>query len=116
MTDSLPLEQVLADARGEAQLLRTHGHAAQADSIERLCEAVAESMRDYLDWLTEDEAQLHSGRGAEWLRHRFAEWEALGMAKREHQGRSQRRRYRLCIVPRRANTAAAYEAGRRGAA
>lgn len=109
------LEQVLTDARGDAQLLRAHGHGAQADSLERLCDAVQETMHDYLDWLTEDEALLHSGRQPGYLRSRFAEWESLGMAKREGKGRRYRRLYRRCIVPRRANTMAAYEAGRRRA-
>lgn len=56
------LEQVLADCRGEAAVLRANGHGAQAASMDAVCDRVREAMRDYLDWLSEDEARLMSGR------------------------------------------------------
>ena len=53
-----PLEEVLADARSEAQVLRSHGHKIQADTLERFVQRVAESMEDYLTKLTDDQAEL----------------------------------------------------------
>lgn len=103
------LEQVLADRRGDAAVLRRSGHVHEADLIERICEDVAEVAHEYVTWLTEGEAQLRSRRSPPWLRARFPEWERAGHARRE--GRT--RLYRMLIVPRRADTAAAREAGRR---
>ena len=100
---TMRLEDVLADLRGEAAVLRAHGSKGQADSLERACDLVAKAMRDYLTWLDEGEAHTRSGRSVEWLRSRFADWEEQRMA--EYRGR--RRFYRRIIVPRRANLEAA---------
>lgn len=97
------LEQVLADHRGEAAVLRKAGHKLQADSIELVCDDVSKAARDYLDWLDEGEARARSGKSVDWLRHHFAEWEAQGLAEWRHK----RRYYRRIIVPRRANLEAA---------
>jgi hypothetical protein len=97
------LEQVLADAREDANRLRLHGHKAQAESIDRLSEDVAKAARDYLDWLDEGEARTRSGKSADWLRSHFAEWETQGLAEWRHK----RRYYRRIVVPRRANLEAA---------
>jgi len=105
------LEQVLADARGEAAVLRSHGHIAQAKSLEGLAGHVAESMRGYLTILSESEAMLRSGWTAGRLRSRFAEWEAQGLAMLDARGK---RRYREIIVPARLERAAARLAGARG--
>jgi hypothetical protein len=107
------LEQVLADHRGNAAVLRHEGHPTQADSIERVCDDVAASMRDYLDWLTEDDAQLASAWSVARLRRSFPGWQAVNMAKLVGEGRRAKRLYRHCIVPRRANEFIDYEAGRR---
>jgi hypothetical protein len=104
-----PLEQVLADAEGEAQLLRKHGHERQAEVLERLCATVKAAARDYLTWLTEAEAELKSGHGTGWLRYRFARWEAQGLAKKD----GRRRLYRSIIVPQRRNIEAARAAAKR---
>lgn len=104
------LEEVLADAREEASLLSRHGHAAQAQSITSLCDAVTAVMRSYLTWLSEDNARLRSGHGTDYLRARFAQWEADGMARKV--GRM--RQYREVIVPMRQHLSVAREAGRRG--
>jgi len=108
----MTLEQVLADAREDVTRLRAHGHTAQANSIERLCEAVTDAARDYLTWYTEAEAVARSDKRAHWFRVRFAEWEGLGMARRE--GRV--RLYRLPVIPRRPNLEAARADARRQAA
>lgn len=109
MTD---LSQVLADAREDAALLRKHGHPEQADSIAKLCDAVAESARDYLWWLSESEAVLRSGRAIRWLRTRFREWESTGNARRDGKGT---RQYRALVIPQRVHKSAAREAGREAA-
>jgi hypothetical protein len=51
---------------------------------------------------------LRSGRSRPFLRARFPEWEAEQMARLD----GRRRRYRACIVPRRANLDAAKAAAR----
>lgn len=105
------LEDVLADYREEAAILRSNGHEAQAVSIERVCDAVAASMVDYLMILSEEEARSRSGKGTEFLRTRFPAWEAAGMAFRD--GRN--RRYRAAVVPVRPNLDLARAEARRDA-
>ena len=75
------LESVLEEAREDAVKLRLHGHTAQAASIEHVVARITDAMGDYLDWLTEDEAALQSGRSVNWLRGRFAEWESTDKAQ-----------------------------------
>ena len=112
MTDSRQtLEDVLADAREEAAVLRRAGHPVQARAIERLCDAVAESTEDYRTWLTKSDARLQSGRSVEWLRAQFPRWLDQGLARLN----GRKREYRAMIVPRRANLSAAKEAGRTAA-
>jgi hypothetical protein len=108
MTD---LAQVLADAREEAAVLRSHGHAAQAKSVEGLADRVAETMRSWLTLMSESEASLRSGWSLHRLRGRFAEWEAAGFAILDARGK---RRYRECIIPVRSERASARLAGIRG--
>lgn len=105
------LEQVLADWRGDAQVLRRQRHDQEAEQIERFAVDVARAAEDYLRWLSEEEALLRSGRSRGWLRSRFPEWEREGHARRDRG----RRLYRMVVIPQRANTLAAREAGRRAA-
>ena len=105
------LEQVLGDAREQAAILRHHGHAAQARSVEDVVERVAGVMRSYLNVLSESEAMLRSGKGVDYLRSRFAGWEAVGLAFLDERGR---RRYREIIVPMRPQLEVARLAGERG--
>jgi hypothetical protein len=105
------LEQVLADFREEAAVLKRAGHPVQAAGIERLCEAVAKATEDYRTWLNESDARLQSGRSVEWLRGQFPGWMAQGLARLN----GKKREYRALIVPRRANVSAARAAGRRAA-
>lgn len=109
MTDTL--EQVLADRRGAAAVLRAHGHGSQAKSIEETVDAVALCMRSYLTILSESEAQLRSGWGVAKLKSRFAEWQARGLAMLDERGR---RRYREIIVPVLSEIDAARAKGMRG--
>jgi len=92
-------EDVIATWREHANVLRWHGHKAQAESIERFADELVASMPDYLEWLSESEAMLRSGRRQPFFRARFAAWEAQGLA--ELRGRS--RHYRQVVVPRRVN-------------
>lgn len=108
----MTLEQVLADWREEATILRRAGHATEADLRERMARQVQDAAPDYLEWVTEADAMAISGRSAEFFRARFPTWERDGHARK----RGRKREYRMVMVPRRANPSAAYEAGRRGAA
>ncbi len=107
----MDLADVLADARGEAAVLRSHGHTAQAKSIEGLADRVSESMRSYLTTLSESEAILRSGWSGARLRGRFAEWETAGFAVLDAKGK---RRYREMIVPIRPEAGQHRLAGQRG--
>jgi hypothetical protein len=112
MTEAVePLEQVLADWRGDAQVLRRHGDTRLAEQLERCADEAANAAEDYTRWLTEDDAQLRSGWSARRLRQHFAEWERQGHGRRE----GRRRLYRMVVIPPRANIIAAREAGRRAA-
>jgi len=105
------LEQLLADWRGDAQVLRRRGHDREAEQMERSAEAVTRAAEDYLRWLSEDEALLRSGRSRGWLRSQFPEWERAGHTRRE----GRKRWYRMLVIPQRANPLAARAAGRRAA-
>lgn len=59
MSDTL--EQVLADARGEAAVLRRAGSIGQAEYVEALCAKIGASAEDYLRKLTMADARLKSG-------------------------------------------------------
>lgn len=106
------LEQVLADWRGDAAVLRRQGHSAQADMLGERANEVAEAAYEYITWLSEGNAALRSGRKPSWLRQRFKEWAEAGHARRGAKGQ---REYRMLIVPARANIESAREAGRKAA-
>jgi hypothetical protein len=110
MSDTL--EQVLADERGQAQVLRHNGHGHDADLIERVCDRVSAAAEEYLRFLSEPDARLRTNRSQEYLRARFAEWEAQGHAYKK----GTIRYYRMLVLPPRANLSAAREEGRRAAA
>lgn len=103
------LEQVLADERGQAQVLRHNGHPREAEIIERVCDRVGSAAEDYLRFLSEDDASLMSARAQGWFKARFPQWEALGHARKVNG----RRYYRMLIIPKRANVSAAREEGKR---
>ena len=102
-------EQVLADIREEAAILRRAGHPTEAEVRERICDRIAVAFEDYLTRLTEEQAMLQSGHSRSWLRSRFPEWEQAGHAGRE----GRRRWYRAVLIPRRGHAELAYQAGRR---
>lgn len=109
------LEEVLADVRGEAAVLRANGHKAQADSMEAVCDRVRDCMAPYLDWLSESEARARSGWSIPRLRAAFPEWQTLGLARWQGEGRRAARQYRRLVVPRRPNLEAARAAAQREA-
>ena len=91
------LAQVLADARGDAAVLRRHGDGRTADALLALCAGVEESAADWLKWISETEALSRSAKSVDYFRDRRAQWALDGLAKKE----GRRWSYRRCIVPRR---------------
>lgn len=110
MNPSPRLETVLADFREECSALRLNGHQAQAQSIERVCDAVSAAARDFLEWISEGEAKLRSGRGEDYFRARRAVWAEDGLA--EKRGRTWY--YRQCVVERRKPASITRAEARRG--
>lgn len=102
----MSLEQVLADWREEAAILRRAGHPTEADLREKMARQVGDAAAEYLEWITEEDAMARSGRGIEFFRTRFPGWERDGHAKK--QGR--KRHYRMLIVPRRSIPGQAFRA------
>ena len=99
------IEQVIADAREEAAVLRKHGQDAIASAIDRVCDEVADATEDYRTWLTETDAMLRSGHTRAWLRNRFPAWDRQGMARWSPKN-SAAREFRALIIPQRTNLAA----------
>jgi hypothetical protein len=107
MTTTRDLQQVIADWRGDAAVLRRAGHALEADLRERMAAEVSEAAEEWLLWLSETDASIRSGRSRDWLRARFADWQRDGHA--ELRGRE--RVYRACVIPRRSKVTSARAAG-----
>lgn len=105
----MKLEQVLADLREDANVLRRTGHSREAETYDRILESLSATteLEEVLTWLSEEDAMLRSGRGKAWIRSRYPEWERRGHAKME----GRRRRYRMVVVPQRINLEEAYRAG-----
>lgn len=105
------LRQVLADARGEAAVLRRRGQGAMADALEDLAAAVQRAAEPFLVELSETDARLFSGMSRDWLRRQFPALAERGLA-RLHAGE---RYYLECALPKRTDRVAAREAGRQAA-
>jgi hypothetical protein len=101
------LETVLADWRETATALR-RADSEKAALVDRICDAITAAAEDYLRWLSEADARLRSGWGLQRLRAHFPEWERGGNARRN----GRKREYRQVVIPQRANTIAARDAGR----
>ncbi len=108
------LEDVLADERGAAAVLRARGHPRDADLIEGVCERVARAAEPYLTWLSETDAKLRSGKSSDWLRSRFALWSSQGLARWSPMNK-RARQYRELIVPVRPHLDAVRARARRAA-
>jgi hypothetical protein len=106
MAEIRTLETVIADYRADADSLdRTHS-ASTAKLIRQICAEVEKAAEDYLVFLYETEASLWSGYSKDWLRSQYPKWERLGHAKMSESGKRERM-FRRCVLPRRANLAAA---------
>jgi hypothetical protein len=100
------LETVLADYRSDADALDRTQSTSSAKLLRQICDEVEKSAEDFLVFLPEKEAALWSGYAKDWLRKRFPSWARLGHAKHREHGKKDRL-YRRCILPRRADLAAA---------
>jgi hypothetical protein len=103
------LAQVLAEARGEAALMRRRGFTQLAQALEELADAVASSAEDYLLFIPETQARLRGAKLA-FLRRNYPTWEKDGHAKKV----GGERHYRAIMLPRVTPSSIAREAGRRG--
>ena len=108
MTD-LRLDQVLADERGQAAVLRAKGHPHDAQLIEALCDRVQVAAEDYIRFISETDARLRSGWSVDRLKGKFPQWEREGHAER----RGRDRYYRQLVIPQRVNPSAIRATARR---
>lgn len=104
------LEQILADAREEAQVLRANGAGFAVERVERLLDDVAGQTEDARVFLSEAQAMLKSGLAERTMRLRFRWLKECGLAR---YGAKHRREYRADAVPQRVDVQAQYEAGRK---
>lgn len=104
--------EVLGDERGQAAVLEHNGHDHDARLIRRICDRFAEAAHEYLNFMSEADGMLRTGKSERQMRRLYAELEPRGHAKRI----SGTRYYRECMLEPRANLSAAREAGRRAAA
>ena len=108
------LEQVLADAREEAAVLRKHRQDALADALDKLCDEFAQAAEPFTRWLSETEAVLASPHAGAWFRQRFRAWESQGLARWNPRHKAERQ-YLSVIVPRRVRPDTIREEARRAA-
>jgi hypothetical protein len=106
VTDVRTLETVIADWRSDANALERQHKTTEANELRLKADEVEKAGEDFIVFLGETEAVLWSGHSKEWLRSRFPGWERLGHAKLRDHGKKDRM-YRRCILPRRADLAAA---------
>jgi hypothetical protein len=109
MSEAMDLEQIIADWRGDAAVLRRRGDARSAAMLEQCATQAAGAAEEWLLWLSEGDAMVRAGKSAEWLRARFEAWRRDGHATQS--GRFTRL-YRAAIIPRRADTTTATRRGR----
>lgn len=110
MTD---LSDVLADARGDAAVLRRAGNAGQAEYVESLCARIANVAEDYLRRLNLADARLKSGLSERTLKRRYRELAECGLAGIDERGRVW---FRACAIPQKAAIVHERERGRRAVA
>jgi hypothetical protein len=100
----MTLEQVLADARGDAQRFHAYGQKDLAAALDALLERIvaAPEMREILTWHDEKGAALLSGKGPGYFAGRFEEWARRGLARSPRRGV---RQYREAVIPKKARLA-----------
>lgn len=91
------LEQIIADAREEAQVLRRAGNVGQAEYVDGLLTKVRDAAEDFITWLSESDAMLKSGLSERTLRRRFRDMLDCGTAR---YGNGRKREYLACGIPR----------------
>jgi hypothetical protein len=106
-----PLMQIVANLREEAFTLKRAGHPEEAQYREELARQLANAGEDLWTFIDEPAAMLKSGLEARTLRFRFRWLKECGLAR---YGPRRQRQYLAVAVPQRADTTAAYEAGRQG--
>jgi hypothetical protein len=109
----IDLAQVLADARGEAAVLRRSGNVGQAEYVESLCDRITAAADDYLRRLSVADACLKSGLSVRTLRRRHRELMDCGLAGFDER---QDMWFRSCGIPQRAAVVQARERGRQAVA
>ena len=111
MSETTAPETVLADWRGSAAVLRSRGHAHDAQILDQCADEMQAALGAYIVWISEPDAMLKSGRGVDYFRSRFPDWNAAGMAELRN---GRRRWYRSLVVPQRTHASVARLAGLRG--
>jgi hypothetical protein len=104
------LEGVLQRWALDADALARNGEPDKAALLRRCVEQVRTAAPDWLEWVEEAEAMLHTGYGRDKIRAMFRLWAPRGHAKQI--GRA-RRVYRMAVLPVRPLLADAAELGRR---
>jgi hypothetical protein len=105
------LEEVLEDERRQAKVLADNGHENDANLIRRVCDRAESAAAEYVNFMSEPEAILRTGKSERQLRRLYAELEPRGHAKKI----GAMRYYRECILEPRKDLSAARKAGRRAA-
>lgn len=106
-----PLRQIVADLREEATVLTRAHQPEEAAYRSELARRLANAGEDLWTFIEETDAVLKSGLQPRTLRSRFRWLKQCGLAR---YGQRRQRQYLAVAVPQRADTAAAYEAGRAG--
>jgi hypothetical protein len=107
------LDQVLADGRGDVDVLRRSGNPGQAEYVAVLCSRFAEATEEYRRKLSLSEAMIRSGLSERTLKRRHRELMDCGLAgfdERHHMW------FRACGIPQRAAVVQQRERGRRATA
>lgn len=105
------LATVIADIREDATVLERAGHRDQAKYLEeQVCGRVEAVARDFMRWLSLNDARLKSGLTTRTLNRRFAELQDCGLARYNARGE---REFLACAVPPRPQAEEARERGRR---
>jgi hypothetical protein len=105
------LDELLAEYRADAAVLRRYGDVQVADALLRVANDVEKAAEPYLRFISETEASIRAGKSADWIRSRYADLAREGHARKVGGARL----YREVAIPRRSDVVAAREAGRAAA-
>lgn len=96
----IDLAETIANWRAEARVLERNGEEGKAAILERCATEAFVAAEKFITFVSEADAQLHSGRAKDWLRKQFPRWLREGVARWDPTNRRQRQ-YLLIILPRR---------------